>query len=197
MFTYREWVHGPHSNPLDALSIACRRKNVTTSLAKEAILQLGDLQFQRNTRRPPRSWIEWFLEDISFDSLLEGGYIDKMHRRNAKAFGTAHEIVSETFIKGRQIAAPRGYAHENEERKEAALLLLANEFCQQLKLAGFSKSQVKKAENTLKEPSRHEPPLDMTPAAVAVRAEEQAFTRSYSILFAVLLHAVWNSNLPI
>lgn len=45
-----------------------------------------------------------------------------MHHRNAEAFGKAHEIVCENFLKGRQIVAPNGYVRDNEERKEAALL---------------------------------------------------------------------------
>lgn len=158
---------------------------------------MGTLQLRPDARGRRRNWIIWFLEDISFDALLDKGYIKKMHHRSAKAFGKAHEIVCENFLKGRQIVAPNGYVRDNEERKEAALLLLANGFCRQLRLTGFPDRAVSEAEKTLLKPSRHEPPLDMSPTAVAVRTEALAINRSYTILLGILLHAVLKLDLPI
>lgn len=198
MFAYREWIQGAGITALHVFSIACRTKNVDVTLAKKAILSLGVLKVKSSALGGIRNWVTWFLKDLCFDSLEAAGYTEKMHSRNAKAFGAAHEIMSEYIAKTKQTVPLTGSAQNNQERRQAALLLLADEFCNQLAVAGFPKGTITRAKKALEKPSRHaKPPIALTPAEAATRSQMVALQTNYSVLFLVLLHAVFKLNLPI
>lgn len=153
IFDYWAWMGGRRVGPLDVFSATCRTTNIDVHLVKEVMLHFADHEAECRAQGKTRNWVEWFFRELCFDKLEVEGYTKKMHNRNAKAFGTALDSTSQYLHTTRQISTVYGTAQNNNTRRDAALLLLTDAFCRQLKLKGFDYGTVETAKAELRKQS--------------------------------------------
>jgi hypothetical protein len=154
MFDYRLWISGGVS-PLHVFGAVCRTTNIDVFLVKEVMLRFADHEAQCRALGKTRDWVEWFCKELSLDKLEAEGYTTKIHNRNAKAFDTALDCISEYLYTSQQkgVLHVYGTVQNNNTRRDAALLLLTDAFCRKLNLMGFDIGSVERAKAVLRKQS--------------------------------------------